>query len=298
MILSGSASQTLSMALADALDAAVVPLAYERFPDGEVLVSVDRDQRLPAGAAVEDGAFRIDGGAVVVASTPTARAHIELLQLQDIARRAGADPVVTAIPYLGYARQEVAHEPGQPVSARAVARAIGAETDRVVTVDPHDPVVAEYFPAPCSVVSATPALAAGLDLSSSDPLFLAPDEGARPLATSVRDAAGMGSVDHFEKRRHDGRTVEITPSETDAADREVVIVDDIVATGSTIAAAAEVLVDAGAARVHVACVHPLLVDGAYTRLRRAGVDDVVGTDTVERTVSRVSAADAIADDLR
>lgn len=297
MILGGSASQSLAMALADHLDEPVLPLTYDTFPDGELLVSVDRDERLPGSASIDGETFSIEGRAILVGSTPTAAAHIELLQLQDLAREGGADRIVTVVPYLGYARQEIAHEPGQPVSARAIARAIGGNTDRVVTVDPHEELVADYFPVECEVVSAAGALATGFTLASSRPLFLAPDEGARSLAQAVRDAHGHGSVDHFVKRRRDGRTVEIAPSETDAAGREVVIVDDIIATGSTIAAATEVLVEAGAAPVRVGCVHPLLVAGAYTRLKRAGVEEVVATDTLERSVTEVTAAPAIADAL-
>ncbi|MFP4590785.1 MAG: ribose-phosphate diphosphokinase [Halobacteriales archaeon] len=297
MILSASASQVLATALGRALDEPVVPLRYRRFPDGELLVEVDPTADLPAGVAVEGDRLTIDGRAVVVASTASAEAHIEALLLQDVAVAAGADPVVTVVPYLGYARQEVAHEPGQPASARAVARALSTTTDRVVTVDPHEPLVADYFDAPCEVVSAVPALADALTIAGDRPLVIAPDEGAFEHAVALRDAIGTGDVDHFEKHRRGPETVELTPSETDVEGREVVLVDDIVATGSTIAQATALLLAAGAATVRVACVHALLVGGAYSRLHRAGVDELVATDTIEGPVARASAAEAIADVL-
>lgn len=297
MILSGSVSQAVANTLGDILDEPVLPLSYRRFPDGELIVEVDRSASLPVGATIDDGGFTLDDRAVIVCSTPTPRAHLELLQLQDLATSAGAERIETVIPYLGYARQEVAHEPGQPASARAIARAIGANTDHVVTVDPHEPVVAEYFPAECTITSAISPLADALSVQSDAPVFIAPDEGARSLAIELRAAYGAGEVDHFVKERLSGETVEITPSEIDVTDREVILVDDIIATGSTMADSARLLLDRGATTVRVACVHPLLVTSGYTRLRRNGVAEIVATDTLERTVSQVSAAGPIASAL-
>lgn len=297
MILSGSTSQALALALGAILDEPVIPLDYDRFPDGELLVQVDRDATLPEGVVLDGTSFTIDDRALVVASTPTSAAHIELLQLQDLAHEAHAESITTIIPYLGYARQDRAHEPGQPASARAICRAIGASTDRIITVDPHEAVVCGYFDVPCVAVSAIGTLASALSIESDAPLFLAPDEGARSLATSLRDAYGEGTVDHFIKRRTGGDTVEITPSETDVAEREVVIVDDIIATGSTIATATSLLTSRGVNTVRVACVHALLVGGAHTRLRRAGVDELVATDTIERAVTAASAAPAITESI-
>jgi ribose-phosphate pyrophosphokinase len=88
--------------------------------------------------------------------------------------------------------------------------------------------------------------------------------------------------------------VEITPSDADASDRDVVIVDDIVATGSTMSEAVSHLDAGGANRVFAACVHPLLVRNARTKLQRAGIERIVGTDTVERDVSVVSVAPSVA----
>lgn len=297
MILSGSTSQALALTLGEILDEPVVPLDYDRFPDGELLVQVDRGAPLPDGVRLERDHFAIDDRVIVVASTPTPAAHIELLQLQDLAAEGGATSITTVIPYLGYARQEVAHDPGQPASARSIYRAIGTGTDRVITVDPHEAIVCDYFDVPCTSVSAVGTLAGALSISSDQPLFLAPDEGARPLAANLRDAYGRGEVDHFVKHRTSGETVEISPSEVDVSDCEVVIVDDIIATGSTIATATSLLVEGNVRTVRVACVHALLVGGAYTRLRRAGVEDLVATDTIERAVSSVSAAPAVAEEL-
>ncbi|WP_232686529.1 ribose-phosphate diphosphokinase [Halobacterium zhouii] len=279
MILSGSSSQQLAAALADALDEDLGRVEYETFPDGERLVTVPP----------------VSGRAVVVAATDSSDAHVELLQLQDAAREAGASEVVTVLPYMGYARQDKAFEDGQPVSVRAMARAVSTDTDRVVTVNPHEDAILEFFDVPATSVDAAPQLANPLPGDLEDPVFLAPDDGAIDLARSVRDAHGDGETDFFEKVRHSGSDVTVTPSDIDVTGRDVVVVDDIVATGSTMSEAITALDDP--ARVFVTCVHPLLAGNARTKLATAGVEAVHGTDTLERAVSSVSVASVLADEL-
>jgi ribose-phosphate pyrophosphokinase len=279
MIVPGAASQALAARLATELGEPLAAVEYDRFPDGETLATVT--------------GFDADR-AVVVATTDTNDAWVELLQLQDAVRGAGAAEVVTVIPYMGYARQDQSFADGQPVSARAMARAISTGTDRVVLVNPHEDTVADFFDCHVTVCDAAGRLAEPLPDDLADPLFLSPDSGAVDLATAVRDAYGRGEVDFFEKIRHSGTEVEISPSDTDAAGRDVTIVDDIIATGSTMSEAVAHLSADGADRVFAACVHPLLAGNARLKLERANIERIVGTDTVERDVSRVSVAPIVA----
>jgi len=282
MIVSGSTSQALAAELAAETDHDLAPVAFDRFPDGELMAQVP---------------YLEGNEAVVVASTVSSDAHVELLQLQDAAREAGAETVTTVLPYMGYGRQDEAFEPGQPVSARAVARAISTGTDRVVTVDPHETAVLDYFDVEARAVEAAGRLADPLPSDLAEPVFLSPDEGAVVLAETVADAYDRGTTDYFEKTRLSGTEVEIKPHDVAVDGRDAVLVDDIIATGSTMSEAVSVLDDQGAARVFVTCVHPLLANNAVTKLARAGVEAVYGTDTIERSVSAVSAAPAVADAL-
>jgi ribose-phosphate pyrophosphokinase len=282
MLLPGSTSQSLAAALATETGRELAAVEYDRFPDGELLAAVPG----------------FDGGeAAVVAATTSSDAHVELLQLQDAALEAGADAVTTVLPYMGYARQDTAFDQGHPVSARAVARAISAGTDRVVLVNPHEPAVERFFEVPVEVVDACPLLSAALPGDLGEPLFLAPDDGAVDLARSVRDGYGRGETDFFEKTRLSGSEVELAPSDASVEGRDVVVVDDIVATGSTMSEAVGLLHGRGVGRVLTACVHPVLARDARTKLARAGVEAIYATDTVERQVSTVTAAPAIAEVL-
>jgi ribose-phosphate pyrophosphokinase len=278
-IIPGSTSQALAAALSTELEATLTVPTYDRFPDGETLATVpDFD----------------DDEAIVVASTATNDAHIELLQLQDAVREAGATDTTTIIPYMGYARQDKAFKSGQPISVRAMAKAISTGTDRVFMIEPHEPAVADFFTVPTESIDAAARLADPLS-ELADPLFVAPDEGAIGLATTTRDAYGSGDVDYFEKERdYETGEIELTPSDAPVEGRDVVVVDDIIATGGTMSGAIGVLNSRGAARVYAVCVHPVLAEAALTKLAAAGVERVVGTDTLERAVSDVTVAPAIA----
>lgn len=283
MLVPGTASQSLTTILADMTGRSLTVPEYERFADGEQKVAVpgfDESQ------------------ATIVAATPTDETFIELLQLQDAVREAGASLVTTVIPYLGYARQDEAFSRGEPVSARAVARAVSNATDRVILVTPHEASVAEFFAADTTIVDASERLSIPLPNDLVDPVFLAPDANATSLATETRDAYGRGVVDYFEKTRdYDTGAVTIEPTDTPVDGRDVVLVDDIIATGSTMAEAISALHNRGCKRAFAACVHPLLVKYARSRLAAAGATEVIGTDTIERSESMISAAPVIADVL-
>lgn len=281
MLVAGSTSQSVTARLAAETGRALAVPEVDQFGDGELRASVPTFEGTHA---------------VVVTATTSNDALVELLQLQDAVREAGAEQVTTVLPYMGYARQDRAFQPGEPVSARAVARAVSTGTDRVVLVSPHEASVADYYDVPVSVVDAAPAIAGGLS-ELDRPLFLAPDESARSIAVAVRDAYGTGEVDHCEKHRdRETGAVQVEPCSADATDRDVVVTDDIIATGSTVAGAVDQL--AGTAnRVVAACVHPMLVGNARVKLAAAGIDRVIGTDTVERPASTVSVAPHVADTL-
>ena len=262
---------------------------------GEPLVDLDSDGTAETGTGVTVGA---DERVVVIGSTTSSRSHLELLELQERANERDPAAVVTVIPYLGYARQDKLFEPGQAISARAVGKALGASTDRVYSVNPHNISVLDYFDVPAEPIDAAPQLAKPLPDDLVDPVFLGPDEDAEWLAHSVRDTYGVGLVENFDKVRHSATEVEMTADDKDFSGRDVVLVDDMIATGGTMSEAVNLLASQDTRRVFVTCIHPLLVENAMSRLHRAGVQSLYATDTIDRSISKVSAAQPIADVLQ
>jgi len=144
-----------------------------------------------------------DDEATIVAATDSDAAWVELLQLQDAVREAGAERVTTVIPYMGgYPTGRVVRRWPARLGASNAMRAVSTGTDRVVLVNPHEAGVADFYDVPVGRrVDAASVLAEPLPTDLADPLFLAPDEGAIRIAETVRDAYGTGETDYFEKHR-------------------------------------------------------------------------------------------------
>jgi ribose-phosphate pyrophosphokinase len=272
-------SQVLGARLAQALGVPVVNVAFSRFPDGEHYLLTGE----------------LDSDLVIVGSVVDNDALVQLMLLIDACEPAHARLV---LPYMAYARQDKQFRKGEPLSARAVARALSRGVSDIFTINIHDPVVLEHFTAPAQNLSIASDIGAYIrTLGLNDPLILAPDDGALAFAGQVASTCGWDH-DHLDKTRLSGVEVRMAPKNLCADSRPVVIVDDIISTGGTIATAAGMLYQQGATDVYAACVHGVLTGGAYARLMAAGIREVICSDTVERACSRVSAADTIAKALR
>jgi ribose-phosphate pyrophosphokinase len=202
------------------------------------------------------------------------------------------------LPYMAYARQDKRFKAGEPISSRVVARALSPGVSDVITVNIHEKEVLKSFSVPAHNLSLAKDIGSYIrSLHLDNPLVLAPDEGAMVFAEQVASVGGW-EYDHLEKTRLSGVEVRMTPRQLSASSRSVVIVDDIISTGGTIATAAAMLYQQGAKDVFTACVHGVFTGGAYVRLMATGIRDVICSDTIERSCSRISAADRIAEALR
>lgn len=279
-IVAGPASQLLATRVASLLGCEVDLTEYKDFPDGEVYC------RVTGNVKGED--------VTIIQSTPRAEDLIYLYELIDACDEANSVTVVT--PYFGYARQDKRFKPGEPVTARALARTIHA--DRMFTVNVHDRSILAHFPCEAVDLNAAPELGAYVaQMNLHDPIILAPDDGALNLVMSASALQGL-IYDYLEKTRISGEEVKISPKHLDVTGKDVVIMDDIVSTGGTIAEAIKILKSNGVRDVYVACVHAVMVRNALLKLYDAGVKSVIATDTLEKAVSQVSVAPVIADAIK
>lgn len=278
-VISTEYSQILAARIAREGGWDLVDVKFSRFPDGE--------HYLRTGP--------VDGEVLVVGSVVDSDSLVQLLLLIDAC--IGSSPVLL-VPYMGYARQDKQFNPGEPLSARAIARVLSSGVSRVFTVNIHDPGILRHFTVPVENLSLAPEIGAYLARSGyDDPLILAPDDGAAPFASMVA-AAGNWDCDHLEKTRISGDSVRIEPKHLCAGGREVVIVDDIISTGGTLATAAGLLTAQGAKTVAAACVHAVFAGGAYARLMASGIEEVAASDTIERACSVYSAAGIVVSGIR
>lgn len=287
MIIQGSASPKLSGRIAKELGAHLSKPELKRFPDGELYVRLTEE---PRGRE-----------AVVVQSLrpPQDENLFELLLLLDTARDLGAKKVVAVIPYFCYARQDRRFKPGEAISLKTIIKLIEETSpDEIITVDIHEDPSLNYFSVPVKNLTAMPLLGkylSGIDLKN--PVMIGGDQGSEKRAEMVAMELGVDH-DYLVKERITPTTVVMRPKRLDVSGRDVIIVDDIISTGSTVVEAAKVLRRQGAKRVYAACTHPVLVGNAIEKLRKAGVEKIIATDTIEREVSLVTVAPLIAKALR
>lgn len=270
-IIVGPGSSKLGAAVCAELAGACWPVEVERFPDGEIAARLGLPVR---GREV-----------VVIQSTapPVQERYFELFALADACRRDGAERVTAVVPYFGYARADTRHGRREPLMSRLAADLLERSgVNEVVTVDAHRPQLEGCFRAPLRNLSAVPLLCEALEERlEPDTVVVSPDLGGARIATAYGRRLGLDSV-VLEKRRADGRQVEVRGTIGDVAGRSCLIGDDMVTTGGTVVEAIRALREAGARLpVTVSATHALLVDDAANRLAEAGVDRMVTTDSVE-----------------
>ncbi|MBC7086257.1 MAG: ribose-phosphate diphosphokinase [Methanomethylovorans sp.] len=278
-IIGGPASQALATRVAREMNIEPTLCEFNRFPDGEIYTRLMEEPK---------------DEVIIIQSTATDSDLLALLLIIDACEDAQVVNVV--IPYMGYARQDRKFKSGEPISARAVARTISA--DRVFTVNIHKPSILEYFNSDAFDLDASNIIGKYISsLQLHDPLIVAPDVGAMNLAENTAKSVGI-QYDYLEKTRLSGDTVTIKTKNMDVCGRDVVLVDDMIATGGTMAECIKLLKEQGAKDVYLACVHPVLAKNAVLRLFNAGVRDIIATDTLEKAQSSVSVAPIIADSIK
>ncbi len=279
-------SNGLAARIARLLGDRYVAMETKTFPDGEEYLRVPE---------------KPEGAAIVVASTysPQEKRLMKLLMAVEALSQWGA-PIVVAVPYLAYARQDKRFLEGEPISVRIVLSSLEAlGVDALVVVDVHQPhAVEEWFKQPWRNVIPYREVARYFRDVLRDPLVLAPDRGAVERARLV--AGELGAPYDFLVKERDRVTgeVRVKPKELSVEGRDVVIVDDIISTGGTMALAAKNSLEAGARHVYAACTHAVMVKGALDRLLSSGIEEVVATDTVPSPVSKITVAPSLAEAVR
>lgn len=214
---------------------------------------------------------------------PVGESLLALLFLADAARRGGATRLIALIPYLGYARQDRRSRDGEPLGVRVVADLLAtARFDRLAVVDLHSAASEAAFACPVDNLSATPLLAeTARPFLGPDTVVVAPDAGAARLARDYGRRLGL-PVAGVHKTRTGAREVRSKEVAGNVRGLRPFIVDDMISTGSTIAAACEAVEAAGAREgAVVAAAHGLFAPGSAAVLGSAGLSRLLVTDNVE-----------------
>ncbi len=287
----GSGNKPLGLDIAHLLSCEVIDFESRRFPDGERYLKFVKD--LPNERAIITQSLYGDPDGLLM----------EYLFLAKTALDLGAKDVVGLFPYMAYLRQDSRFKPGEAISAHIVSNIIeAAPTSVVLTLDSHLHRIHnldELFGVPAMNLSAIPSLAERLasECVLKDPVVVAPDGEAAQWASLAAPILDAESV-VMQKVRHGDTLVDIDLGHVTPDGRDIVLVDDIISTGGTIARVAQQLKEKGASHIHALITHGLFAEGAYQRVEQAGVNRLITTDSVPNRFSRVSVAPVFAKAVR
>jgi ribose-phosphate pyrophosphokinase len=212
------------------------------------------------------------------------------------------------MPYYGYSRQDKKGRSREPITAKLVADMFKvAGADRLITVDLHSGQVQGFFDGPVDHLTARPLLADHIrEHHERDLVVVAPDAGRVKTAEKMAGVLGCPlAFLHKRRSRHEADKVEVREVVGEVAGLHCVLIDDEIATGSTIVQGAEALMANGADRVTAAATHGVFSGPAIDRLKNAPIGEVVVTDTVplaeDQRIDKIrvlSVAGIVADAIR
>ncbi len=207
---------------------------------------------------------------------------VELMLMLDAARGASAARITVVMPHFAYARSDKKDAPRISIGARLVADLlVTAGASRVLAMTLHSPQVHGFFSVPVDQLHALRELAGHFrsqDLSNT--VVVSPDLGNAKPASAFARMLGVPVAAGAKQRFADDR-VQITAIIGDVAGRDIIILDDEIAKGSTVVELIERLREQGVRSVRIACTHGLFADDAVKRLGDfPEVEQIVCTNTV------------------
>ena len=271
-IFAGNANPELAEKIAKFLKLPLGNALVASFSEGEVRVKINEDVR------------GRDVFIIQPTCPPTNNNLMELLIMMDAFRRASARRITAVMPYFGYARQDRKDQPRVPISAKLVANLLTvAGADRVLTMDLHAGQIQGFFDIPLDHLFAVNVIVEHLKKKKMKNLVIAsPDVGGIKMARAYakRLGAHLAIVD---KRRIDDKHAEVMNILGDVKGKNIVIVDDLVATAGSICEASAALKSAGALRIFAAVSHPILSGPAIRRIKKSKIEEFIITDSIPLT---------------
>ncbi len=207
---------------------------------------------------------------------------VELFLMLDAARGASAWRTTVVMPFYAYARSDKKDAPRISIGGRLMADLmVAAGASRVLTMTLHSPQVHGFFSVPVDHLHALHEMAGHFrryDLSNA--VVVSPDLGGAKSAAAFARMLGTG-VAAGAKQRIDDDKVSISAVIGEVAGRDVIILDDEIAKGTTVLELLQRLREQGVGWIRVACTHGLFAEDALERLSaQPDVLEIVCTNTV------------------
>ena len=283
-VIGGNASKDLAKRIARRLKAQYVEAQTKIFPDGESKITLGR---IPKNSII-----------LVVQSTyPPVDTHLlHALSIISQARKISSK-IYAIIPYMGYARQDKQFLSGEVVTMSIVGKMFQvAGAKKAFVVDIHSKTALNHFKINSENISAIPELAKYFKkLKLKNSLVVSPDAGGSLRAKKFANLLNTGFITLKKSRNRNTGKVRVISSKVDVHGKNLILVDDIISTGSSIIKATQFLKKQKCKRIFVACTHGLFVGDAERKIKKAGVSQIISTNTIPRSTSKVDISAVIAE---
>ena len=282
-------SITLAKKIAKQLKCKFSPLTLSTFPDGDIYLKYNTN---------------LAGKKVVIVCSFQPHPDMALFDIvfaAETAKDLGAKKVILAAPYLGYMRQDKRFHPGECVSSKVMAKLLNNSVDKLITIDPHIhryKSLKDIFTIPAVKLTANNLIAEYVDKNFKNEVIIGPDWESYQWAEDIAKQINV-SATVLKKRRFSSRHVKVKMVKPiSIKGKNVVIVDDIISTGHTVAEAAKQARKMGAHSITAIGVHGLFVEEAIEKLNKAGVNRVVTTNCIEHPTNKIEVMPLIVGELR
>lgn len=271
-----NSNRALAEELAKLLQCPLGKCSVSRFSDGEIQINIEENVR---GCQV-----------YIIQSTsdPVNEHLLELLIMIDALKRASASVIHVLIPYFGYARQDRKARSREPITAKLIANLLQKSgAARVLTLDLHTAQIQGFFDIPVEHLTGIPVFSDYFaEKNLKNTVVAAPHNG------SIGRARKMANILHAPLALVDKRKDILSGSETvsvigNVEEKNVIIVDDLIDTGTTITTAAKALADAGAASIYACCTHPVFTGNVIEKIQYSPIKELVVTNTIQMPAEKL-----------
>ena len=227
----------------------------------------------------------------IIGSTfPNADNLMEMLLMLDAAKRASARHITAVMPYFGWARQDRKDKPRVAIGAKLTAKLLeAAGATRIMTMDLHADQIQGFFERPVDHLFASTIFMPYIkDLQLDNLTIASPDMGGSKRAYAYSKHLHADVVICYKQRKK-ANVIGHMEVIGDVKGKNIILVDDMIDTGGTLAKAANLMMERGALSVRAICTHPLLSGDAYERIQNSQLTELIVTDTIplKRNVSKI-----------